>query len=1072
MGLFKKIFKGKKKNKEEDDGAAAPIGNPSFPSATASESRSGGPRNGKGKLGLSPSGSLSSAGSNQYHNAVRYNMTSPRSAADNYLSPRSTGPIDTDDEGVIVPDTDNIEKYYEKTRNLTQDELRIAYEMSKSQRKQNLSISDSSGDHDDLSSAASPRLTSNQLKQWDRRSSKQQQPYNIHQQYSASPTSSSGISPTKKQQSQQETLNYQQPQQRVYTMSSALPSQQQFKDLDDMNVSESDASSFNLSTDAEDSEYEIMKRSHMPYPPGNIGGLSSRLSALDTSAIDTVGSITSYTTDEDRKIFPNLPTDDEMTLGTEASSKAEPIMPPSLLLQPMPNPLKQVTVPHRDIGHHNINANIESNHTGTADRGMENVNNLSNDSSIIKNSMLPKTLDPSWNYSTETANQPSSTKSISRNKPGGHTRNFTSPKSTPSSNTDFLNSGFGSTRTGAGVTTNVTKNTDFSNDGFGSMKTNDTSKFSNDDGFGTILSGIQANLSKKDRNAQSKNIAAVDDTGFADFGDFADFGEFSSSGKTDKSAREWATVKEEKKDPAWEEHNHEFFNNASPKNTESNSPFGKEIDAGAWNVNGASPPSAKNNNSADDPFRAPSAVGSTYLSEASSSSTGFQSMQDRSLTELLEAAKSKRKDRKSYGTTRDVRRPTSSSVNSAPAITSSYLRQRHNLGGSKEVTGASNGNSYGNNNFSNDRAGAEGTSLSDIISSLEATDRMKQAERMKSHRSMGDAGVVATARAAKERLRERRRRERDLGIGRNNSDSEESEDNKNSDSWLFDQVTGAIGPAGIAADLESLSGRSKNSHGGKSHRSSSVAGSRRKSSGRARSRRQRSDRSVDSHGSRTSRYSHRSTKSFLSQMSEQSRSVANDLLRLEMQLAMVGNNKDADGLPVAASSSNRISSGASLGGASRTSARSGRKSTGGMGRQTSSASATSSVVRRSKATIVAPPGKLGIILANKADSKGTVVSGVRTSSVLVDRISPGDRIIAIDGEDVSRMTVSEITTIMSRKSEYERRLTVLTASAGATNTGSSELRSPTQSRSSPRAANNYGAEGAYSAAVSTSSYRR
>ena len=71
-------------------------------------------------------------------------------------------------------------------------------------------------------------------------------------------------------------------------------------------------------------------------------------------------------------------------------------------------------------------------------------------------------------------------------------------------------------------------------------------------------------------------------------------------------------------------------------------------------------------------------------------------------------------------------------------------------------------------------------------------------------------------------------------------------------------------------------------------------------------------------------------------------------------------------------------------------------------------------------TVIAPPGKLGIILANKADSKGTVVSGVRTSSVLAEKISPGDRIIAIDGEDVSLMTVSEITTIMARKSDFER----------------------------------------------------
>jgi hypothetical protein len=152
-------------------------------------------------------------------------------------------------------------------------------------------------------------------------------------------------------------------------------------------------------------------------------------------------------------------------------------------------------------------------------------------------------------------------------------------------------------------------------------------------------------------------------------------------------------------------------------------------------------------------------------------------------------------------------------------------------------------------------------------------------------------------------------------------------------------------------------------------------------------------------------------------MSEQSRSVANDLLRLEMQLAMVGSQENRDDAPVRGSGS--VAGGASIGGASRTS-RTSRKSL------TSHRTHSSSIARRSKVTVVAPPGKLGIILANKADSKGTVVSGVRTSSVLAEKISPGDRIIAIDGEDVSRMTVSEITTIMSRKSDYERTLAVLT----------------------------------------------
>lgn len=225
-------------------------------------------------------------------------------------------------------------------------------------------------------------------------------------------------------------------------------------------------------------------------------------------------------------------------------------------------------------------------------------------------------------------------------------------------------------------------------------------------------------------------------------------------------------------------------------------------------------------------------------------------------------------------------------------------------------------------------------------------------------------------------------------ILKNLEGTKDSSDEEKSESWLMDEVTGALGPRGIAPDLESLSGRS--------NRSKSSSGG-----GRRRRRRHRSSQSggesVDSHGSkrshgsRRSRSSRYSTRSYLSQMSEQSRSVANDLLRLEMQLAMVGGSSNNNNTSTPTPS---------------------RRSR--------------AVARRSRVTVVAPPGKLGIILANRVDSRGTVVSGVRTSSVLADKIAPGDRIVAIDGEDVSLMTVSEITTIMARKSDYERALTVLT----------------------------------------------
>jgi hypothetical protein len=173
-------------------------------------------------------------------------------------------------------------------------------------------------------------------------------------------------------------------------------------------------------------------------------------------------------------------------------------------------------------------------------------------------------------------------------------------------------------------------------------------------------------------------------------------------------------------------------------------------------------------------------------------------------------------------------------------------------------------------------------------------------------------------------------------------------------------------------------------------------------------------------------------------MSEQSRSVANDLLRLEMQLAMVGNmdkQEDAPGRSGTTSGNAAVIGSTNVGAVSRinrisTSGLTPRNSSGGTSRSPSRSSPVVSPsvshATRNKINVLAPPGKLGIILANKADSKGTVVSGVRASSALVDKIMPGDRIIAIDGEDVSRMSVSEITTIMSRKAEYDRTLTILT----------------------------------------------
>lgn len=403
----------------------------------------------------------------------------------------------------------------------------------------------------------------------------------------------------------------------------------------------------------------------------------------------------------------------------------------------------------------------------------------------------------------------------------------------------------------------------------------------------------------------------------------------------------------------------------------------------------------------DDPLHR-----STNHSRRIHSSSASATAGETSLTDLLAQAKMVGRSR------RELKSP--SSVNSAPVITPQYLRQYHGLSSRNDAKSASE----------------KPTSVSEIIQSLEASNaaRLSTPSRNQSTKSVGsrDSGANASIRSAKERVRERRRREREGSTSstrhRSRSSqlgSDESEENDPSENWLFDEVAGALGPRGVTADMESLSGRSnrsKNSAGNKSsksHRSHRSGARRPKSS---------SNESLDSRGSRNSRYSHRSTRSYLSQMSEQSRSVANDLLRLEMQLAMVGSHENGE-------DGNHLRTGGSTGGSVGGNSRTSRTS-----RNSSATRRSAAITKRSKITVVAPPGKLGIILANKADSKGTVVSGVRTSSVLAEKISPGDRIVAIDGEDVSRMTVSEITTIMARKSEFERTLTVLTTPKHMTRT--------------------------------------
>eukprot|EP00562_Extubocellulus_spinifer_P013250 CAMPEP_0178553998 /NCGR_PEP_ID=MMETSP0697-20121206/8105_1 /TAXON_ID=265572 /ORGANISM="Extubocellulus spinifer, Strain CCMP396" /LENGTH=1084 /DNA_ID=CAMNT_0020186931 /DNA_START=138 /DNA_END=3392 /DNA_ORIENTATION=+ len=223
------------------------------------------------------------------------------------------------------------------------------------------------------------------------------------------------------------------------------------------------------------------------------------------------------------------------------------------------------------------------------------------------------------------------------------------------------------------------------------------------------------------------------------------------------------------------------------------------------------------------------------------------------------------------------------------------------------------------------------------------------------------------------------------------SASSASDDNN---PWLLEAVTEALGPRGENADMESLSGRSNPST--VSARSAHARPSKKTKSSKG------SGRSVGSR-SRSSRQSHRS------QGSLESRSIASDLQRLETQLKML-DEKEKDELHNSLSVTSGVEG--SVCSTSPTTPRS---------KHSSMSTAT-----RTRLEIRAPPGRLGIILANRADGQGTVISALRTSSALVDKILPGDVLAAIDGQDVSKMHVSEVTAIMSSKAQYDKVLTVIT----------------------------------------------
>lgn len=75
--------------------------------------------------------------------------------------------------------------------------------------------------------------------------------------------------------------------------------------------------------------------------------------------------------------------------------------------------------------------------------------------------------------------------------------------------------------------------------------------------------------------------------------------------------------------------------------------------------------------------------------------------------------------------------------------------------------------------------------------------------------------------------------------------------------------------------------------------------------------------------------------------------------------------------------------------------------------------------------IFAPSGKLGVVI-DTPDDGAPVVHAVKESSVVFDKVQVGDKLVAVDDEDVRTMTAVKVSKLISRKSgNPSRKLTVL-----------------------------------------------
>eukprot|EP00533_Pseudo-nitzschia_delicatissima_P000499 CAMPEP_0116110754 /NCGR_PEP_ID=MMETSP0327-20121206/18089_1 /TAXON_ID=44447 /ORGANISM="Pseudo-nitzschia delicatissima, Strain B596" /LENGTH=933 /DNA_ID=CAMNT_0003603957 /DNA_START=17 /DNA_END=2818 /DNA_ORIENTATION=- len=91
----------------------------------------------------------------------------------------------------------------------------------------------------------------------------------------------------------------------------------------------------------------------------------------------------------------------------------------------------------------------------------------------------------------------------------------------------------------------------------------------------------------------------------------------------------------------------------------------------------------------------------------------------------------------------------------------------------------------------------------------------------------------------------------------------------------------------------------------------------------------------------------------------------------------------------------------------------------------SALSTLTSIMRRPGCyDVYAPSGPIGIVVDTSKD--GPSVHSLKSTSPMLGLISPGDLIVALDGEDTRKMTAAALTRLMARKSRHkERKITLL-----------------------------------------------